>query len=841
MRRWYHLPEGWLSLLLLLLMVTVAVSSLQAAAWEPALRAALAILLPAGLAGLVVGFLLAWFRRVPRFVAHLVGALSGVAWIVQLSGTLREVHTPPSGPTVSFLDPALQGWKDLAVELLIRAVILWRTFLRGTAGEDIVLFIILLALLSWLVGFLSAWFAFRSRWPALAVGLPGLVLLLNTFYAPRVPLGYFSVYVFLALVFLVYYFWRRREAAWQQRRVRYPPDMAQGVLWAGVLLSAILVLGTSLLPTTAGGTAEGTFWERFFQPWREVRQTWERLFSNVGVEAEPTGRLGEYGSAFGLGGARLSSPGIAFEVRSSRNDYLRGIAFDRYSGRGWSSTADLGPLWTYGDTPLPLAREGRVLVRQVITPRLQGGNMVFAYAEPISVTLPAVAELGAEIYGAGQYPDVITVRSRVALADGQPYVVHSLVAVLDKTTLRRAGRSYPSAIAGRYLQLPANLPSRVRELGDRIVAEKLEANLPLTLTGALTLTSSATGALAVVQVEGGRIVGVLSAGEPGRVGLVQAGLVTPYDAAEAIEEYLRTQYTYREDISAPPQGVDAVDYFLFDSRVGYCDYFASAMVVLLRTQGVPARLVRGYASGTYDANVGAYLVPADVAHSWPEVYFPLFGWQRFEPTAAGYTTRLVRPEVPAAPATRPPRTPGIPEEEENDLKPPRDLEDVDAPIGGGEVRVARHFPWAAVYIPGAFLAVAGGLALALAWRANHGLGRFSPPTATYERMCRWADIVRAAPQGPATPFEISDHLSAELPAGRAEVEQIAAAYVRERFSLRPLLADEFRAGRESWRKLRWLLWGLPLRRLGDRVRALWCRLRAWWRKVWPQEAKEVLP
>jgi hypothetical protein len=133
------------------------------------------------------------------------------------------------------------------------------------------------------------------------------------------------------------------------------------------------------------------------------------------------------------------------------------------------------------------------------------------------------------------------------------------------------------------------------------------------------------------------------------------------------------------------------------------------------------------------------------------------------------------------------------------------------------------------------------LALALAGRANRGLGRFSPPTATYERMCRWADIVRAAPRGPATPFEISDHLSAELPACRAEVEQIAAAYVRERFSLRPLLADEFRAGRESWRKLRWLLWGLPLRRLGDRVRALWCRLRAWWHKVWPQEAKEVLP
>ncbi len=837
MRRWYQLPEGWLSLFLLLLLVLVAVSSLQAAAWEPALRAALAILLPAALVGLAVGFLLAWFRPVPRLVAHLVGALGGVAWIVQLSSTLREVHIPPSGPMVSFLDPALQGWKDLAIELLIRAIILWRTFLRGTVGEDIVLFIILLALLSWLVGFLSAWFAFRSRWPALAVGLPGLVLLLNTFYAPRVPLGYFGVYVFLALVFLVYYFWRRREAAWQQQRVRYPQDLGRGVFWAGLLLSAILVLGTSLLPTTAGGATEGTFWERFFQPWREVRQTWERLFSNVGVEAEPTGRLGEYGSAFGLTGARLSLPGIAFEVRSSRNDYLRGIAFDRYNGRGWSSTADLGPLWTYGDTPLPVAWEGRVLVRQVITPRLQGGNMVFAYAEPISVTLPAVAELGAEIYGAGQYPDVITVRSRLALAEGQPYGVHSLVAFLDKTTLRQAGQSYPSAITGRYLQLPAGLPSRVRELAERIVAERLVAALPLTQTGVLTLTSSTSGAPVGVRVEGGRIVGVVS---PGRT-LVQAGLVTPYDAAEAIEEYLRTQYTYREDISAPPQGVDVVDYFLFGSRAGYCDYFASAMVVLLRTEGVPARLVRGYASGVYDADAGAYLVPADVAHAWPEVYFPQFGWQRFEPTAAGYTTRLVRPEAPAPAATRPPRTPGIMEEEEDDLKPPRDLEDVDAQPGGGWVQAGRRFPWAVLYIPGAILAAAGVLALALAWRANRGLGRFGPSAATYERMCRWAEIVRAARPGHATPYEISEHLSAELPACRAMVGQIAAAYVRERFSLHPLLAGELQEVRASWRKLRWSLWGLPLRRLGERGQALWEQGRARWRKVWPQEAEEVLP
>jgi hypothetical protein len=76
-----------------------------------------------------------------------------------------------------------------------------------------------------------------------------------------------------------------------------------------------------------------------------------------------------------------------------------------------------------------------------------------------------------------------------------------------------------------------------------------------------------------------------------------------------------------------------VDFFLFDLQNGYCDYYASAMVVLSRAAGVPARLVTGYASGEYNIKSGRFLVTEADAHSWVEVYFPNVGWVPFEPTA----------------------------------------------------------------------------------------------------------------------------------------------------------------------------------------------------------------
>ncbi|HEY4722034.1 MAG TPA: transglutaminase-like domain-containing protein, partial [Anaerolineae bacterium] len=170
------------------------------------------------------------------------------------------------------------------------------------------------------------------------------------------------------------------------------------------------------------------------------------------------------------------------------------------------------------------------------------------------------------------------------LSSGDSYQVVSSLSRATVDTLRAAGTDYPAAVRDRYLQLPASLPQRVRLQAKQIVDK--------------------------------------------------AGAVGAYDQASALEAWLRLNITYNDQIAGPKPGEDGVDYVLFESRQGYCDYYASAMAVMARSLGIPARVATGYASGEYDPERGVYQVHQFNAHTWVEVYFPKYGWIEFEPTAS---------------------------------------------------------------------------------------------------------------------------------------------------------------------------------------------------------------
>ncbi len=121
-----------------------------------------------------------------------------------------------------------------------------------------------------------------------------------------------------------------------------------------------------------------------------------------------------------------------------------------------------------------------------------------------------------------------------------------------------------------------------------------------------------------------------------------AGAPTRAAAVEAVVRYLRENYTYRLDSPAPARGEDAVDDFLFETREGFCEQFASAAAVLLRAAGVPARLVVGYAAGT--TSDGGRLLRGEDAHAWIEVEFDGRGWVDVDPTGG---TRLSADSRPA--------------------------------------------------------------------------------------------------------------------------------------------------------------------------------------------------
>ncbi|MCB2180213.1 transglutaminase domain-containing protein [bacterium] len=166
-----------------------------------------------------------------------------------------------------------------------------------------------------------------------------------------------------------------------------------------------------------------------------------------------------------------------------------------------------------------------------------------------------------------------------AVTDATQYQAYSTVPNFGENDLRNASQEYPTWITNKYLQIPDSIPDRVQEL-----AFELTATQP-----------------------------------------------TPYDRVLAIESYLRG-FEYTLDVEAPPRTRDIVDYFLFDLQKGYCDYYASAMVILSRAAGIPTRLATGYLAKTYDSEASQFVITADQAHSWVEVYFPDYGWVTFEPT-----------------------------------------------------------------------------------------------------------------------------------------------------------------------------------------------------------------
>jgi len=167
-----------------------------------------------------------------------------------------------------------------------------------------------------------------------------------------------------------------------------------------------------------------------------------------------------------------------------------------------------------------------------------------------------------------------------SLSANESYTVRSEVPVAGQQALRTAGTNYSGGVSDRYTNLPANTPGRVNETTAR-------------------LTANADN---------------------------------PYETAQVIERWLENSKSYSLEVDRPDGNV--ADEFIFDMEAGYCTYFATAMVTMLRTQDIPARFAVGYTPGER-VDADEWVVRGYNAHAWVEAYFPDVGWVRFDPTPAG--------------------------------------------------------------------------------------------------------------------------------------------------------------------------------------------------------------
>ena len=650
----------------------------------------------------------------------------------------------------------LPDWLSLRLKMMEMALRTWRWLETAWRGQgrsyDALVFVLQLAFLSWWISYIAAWFAFRRRqmWGILVPS--GLLFFWNLYYSPLPLTGYLFVYLLCGLLLVTHITLRRRQERWQREAVSFSPEMGMDFLRYGMSFAlGIMALAWLIPPLTSPQTSSLIEWLPAERVSVRIQQEWQRLFAALEYPIRGPGE--PFGMELRLPGPIRTQKGLVLTVQAPfRRYYWRAVGYDEYTGRGWRNTdTELALLAPH--TPLMPAQEHVMCqeVTQTITTYLPGTTILFGASQPLRMSLPAKVYYSSE--EAALSPSLW--QSNRPLRSEESYIAVSSLSIASQEDLRGAGTDYPPWVQERYLQLPDDLPARVISL-------------------AHSITEQATN---------------------------------PYDQVTALEQYLRT-IPYNEQVVLPPAGRDSVEYFLFDHREGYCTHYASALVVMARALGIPARLAAGYSSGEYDeegleGEEGIFVVSRSNGHAWAEVFFPTYGWVEFEPTAAEPV--IVRPR------------PVVVEGEEEEPQPeegtgrqpggPEDFLGEEYPYpGSGPIRP----PWRArdwrslaramgvVVVVG--ILTAGGWGVSRWWIGRH----FTPTAWAYARLMacgRWLSCPLSAGQ---TPHQYAQELARVVPQAQALIQHLVGLYVAERFGRRRV-TDEALAheeAEEAWRDLR---------------------------------------
>jgi len=444
----------------------------------------------------------------------------------------------------------------------------------GAVGGQVSL--LWMALILWAGAAFAGWSAARGRHP-LRSFVPLLAALATSVFLSGAGAGYVLLVTACLVMRVPLAVLAQRERDWDARRVPYSDELRFDTRVVAVLATLGFVVLATTVPNIRVRQIVDWFWRQIEAPERTAGETLERAFP--GTRPASGGGLqtvrAELPRDHLLGGHPNLGQALVMEVAledgstaSGQGLNWRGAVYSEYVGVGWRQ-GYLDAVERPAHAALgPPERAGRRPLRQTFTLLAAQGRTLYAANEPQSVDAVVTVQ---RLTRSGEL---------VALQGGaRRYRVLSLVPVVSGAELARAPAVYPDEIESAYLSLPLDLPERVGELAREMTR----------------------------------------------------GAETPYGQALALERALRT-FPYDLEVAKPPEGRDVVDYFLFDLQRGYCDYFASSMVVMARSLGIPARLAVGYATGEYDAQRDLILVREEDAHSWPELYFPGYGWIPFEPT-----------------------------------------------------------------------------------------------------------------------------------------------------------------------------------------------------------------
>ncbi|RUT00573.1 transglutaminase [Dulcicalothrix desertica PCC 7102] len=463
------------------------------------------------------------------------------------------------------------------------------------------------------------------------------------------------------------------------------------------------------------------------------------------------------------------TPKVVMRVRSQIEGFWRVLAFDRYTGKGWEisrndkvQTIRRSP-WSYQIyIPRPNAVGTTKEIVQTYTVLADLPNLVPAMAHPKEIYFPTpVIAVDTEN----------SLRAPVGLSDGLTYTVISEVPLRDRTLLNKAGNDYPDSISKHYLQIPEVIQEKVRTRTEEILANY----------------------------------------NKNRVGFADKSLDSAYEKALYLAQYLKQNYKVPENPLEFPfleQNEDLVEAFLFKYKGGYPDHFSTVLTMMLRSVGIPARLVAGFGAGQFNPFTGLYIVRNTDAYAMTEVYFPKYGWFAFDPI----------PQHPLIP-------PSVEETQTFSVlqqfwkwvagwlpSPVSGL--LNNLFGGIFSFFARTFVWFfGLFTKGFFgiiqaliIATATAFGIWLLWqqwkgyRNRKALNKLPPMESLYQQMLQWVATSGFKKHPSQTPLEYAQISKTQQPAATSEViDEICSSYVSWRYGGQ---APNLQLLREKFNKLK---------------------------------------
>jgi len=499
-------------------------------------------------------------------------------------------------------------WPERMMSMGNRLLIILDQIFQQKPVTDNLFFDLLMGFLFWTLSVYAGYSLTRhgNAWRAIIPA--GITMIVVHTYDPYLAIRtwFLAGFIFLSLFLIARMHFIHLKYRWKNEGTYLPPYVSIDSLRLGLLTTVILVLFAWTVPAIASAVPQAEqIWLNATRPWMDVRNQLSNVFyslqASVGVVTDFYGDNLPLGRGNPLSDTTIMSIEAPPRPASNARYYWRSRVYDTYE-EGWSSTLPAVDFVSPDEFNLNLPEyDNRATSTFNITTVFPIQNLQTP-AQPVWVSRPANAHFAVNSDGS---IDLSHLKADPVLMSGDTYRVEASLTTASQKELREAGTDYPSWITARYLQLPDTITPRTIEL-----AESIAANLE-----------------------------------------------NPYDVTQAVTDFLRTSLKYSDTVPGAPAGQEPIDWVLFEHKQAFCNYYASAEIVMLRSLGIPARMAVGYAEGER-SSIGSIdsiptlgpdgqNIPLDIqiegdiftvrhkdAHAWPEVYFPNFGWVEFEPTVS---------------------------------------------------------------------------------------------------------------------------------------------------------------------------------------------------------------